>query len=74
MDQKKLEEYRRMYSKGTVVELTAPIEETYYPIPIGARFKVDYVDEMARLHGKWFAPQIGNIAIIIGEDSFKIVK
>lgn len=74
MNQKKLEEYRRMYPKGTIVELIEPIKEAYFPIPAGARFKVDYVDNMARLRGKWLAPQIGNVAIIIGEDSFKVVK
>lgn len=74
MDQKKLEEYKRMYPKGTIVELTKPIEEAYFPIPAGARFKVEHVDDMAQLQGTWLAPQTGSIAVIIGEDSFKIVK
>ncbi|MCI8373801.1 MAG: DUF4314 domain-containing protein [Lachnospiraceae bacterium] len=74
MNQEKLEEYRRKYPKGTVVELTAPIREAYSPKPAGAKFKVDYVDDMAQLQGTWLAPQTGSIAIIIGEDSFKVVK
>lgn len=63
------------YPHGTIVELTAPIEDPYGSSkPIGARFKVDFVDDMNQLQGRWLPPERGSIAILIEEDSFKIVN
>lgn len=65
--------YSMRYPKGTVIELTAPIEDKFSPKPAGARFVVDYIDDRLQLHGSWLEPQSGSIAVIIEEDSFKIV-
>lgn len=62
------------YPKGTIVELTAPIEDTYSPKPIGARFRVDFIDDMLQAHGKWLPPESDSIAIIIEHDKFKIME
>jgi hypothetical protein len=67
--------YSARYPSGTIVELTAPIEDPYGGSkPIGARFKVDFVDDAFQLQGHWLPPESGSIAIIIEEDSFKIVE
>ena len=69
------EYYSKIYSKGTVVELTTPIEDNYgASIPVGSRFQIDLVDAMCQLQGKWLPPQSGKLPIIIGHDSFKIVS
>lgn len=65
--------YSRQYPKGTVIELTEPIEDEFSPKPAGSRFKVDSVDSMLQLQGYWLPPQRGSIAVIIGVDKFKIV-
>lgn len=65
--------YEMRYPAGTVVELTAPIEDTYTPKAAGSRFKVDHIDDMLQLHGRWLPPESGSMAISIEEDSFKIV-
>lgn len=41
----KKEVYSARYPKGTIVELTEPIDDKYSPKPVGSRFKVDYVDD-----------------------------
>ena len=66
--------YSARYPKGTIIELTAPIEDKYGSgKPVGARFKVDFVDDSLQLQGHWLAPASGSIAVIIEEDSFKVV-
>lgn len=69
----KKEVYAMRYPKGTVVELTEPIDDPYTPKPVGARFKVDHIDDMLQLHGHWLPPERGSMAISVEEDSFKIV-
>jgi hypothetical protein len=67
--------YNAKYPKGVVVELTAPIVDSYGGSkPVGARLEVEYVDDAYQLHGHWLPPESGSIAIIIEEDSFKIVE
>lgn len=71
----KKELYSMRYPKGTVIELTEPIEDSYGGgKPAGSRFKVDYVDDFLQLHGVWQPPQSGSIAVLIEHDRFKIVK
>lgn len=69
----KKELYAARYPKGTIVELTAPIDDPYTPKPIGARFRVSCVDDALQLHGSWIAPERGSMAIDIEKDSFTIV-
>jgi hypothetical protein len=70
----KKELYMSKYPKGTIIELTAPIDDPYTPKPAGARFKVDFIDDMLQLHGTWLSPAKGSMAIEIGHDSFKVVS
>lgn len=42
----KKEVYSARYPKGTIVELTEPIDDKYSPKPAGSRFKVDYIDDV----------------------------
>lgn len=65
--------YSARYPKGTIIELTEPINDKYSPKPVGSRFKVDYIDDALQLHGVWLSPQSGSIAIIIEQDKFKVV-
>ena len=67
--------YSARYHHGTIVELTAQIEDPYGSSkPIGARFEVDFVDDGLQLQGRWLPPEHGTIAILIEEDSFKRVN
>lgn len=65
--------YTARYQKGTVIELLEPIADPYSPKPAGARFEVDYVDDMLQLHGRWLSPESGNMAVMIEQDKFQIV-
>lgn len=68
----KADKYREIYKPGTVIRLTAPINDKYTPKPVGARFKVDFVDDECQLHGSWLYPECGSMAVIIEEDSFVV--
>lgn len=61
----KKEVYSARYHKGTIIELTEPIDDPYSPKPIGSRFKVESVDDAYQLQGYWLPPQSGSIAVII---------
>lgn len=69
----KKEVYSARYPKGTIVELTEPIDDKYSPKPAGSRFKVEYVDDALQLQGHWLPPASGSIAIIIEQDKFKVI-
>ena len=47
----KKEYYRMRYTRGTVIELTEPLEDPYSSKPAGAKFKVDFVDDALQLQG-----------------------
>ena len=67
--------YSARYPHGTIVEITESIVDKYGASkPAGARFYVDYVDDALQLQGHWLPPASGSLAIIIEEDSFKIVS
>ena len=73
IDKKEL--YSMRYPHGTVIELTSPIDDPYGGSkPAGARFEVDFIDDALQLHGHWLPPYSGCLAVIIGHDSFKVVK
>lgn len=65
--------YEAKYPKGTIVELTEAIDDPYTPKPVGARFKVNFVDDALQLHGCWLSPNRGSMAIDIEHDEFRIV-
>lgn len=64
--------YAARYPHGTIVELTEAIEDEFSPKPVGARFKVDFVDDQLQLHGSWLPPERGSMAIVIEHDHFRI--
>lgn len=66
--------YSARYSDGTIIELTAPIDDEYSPKPAGSRFQVEFVDDALQLQGHWLEPQRGSLAVVIEVDSFKIVE
>lgn len=66
--------YSAQYPKGTIIELTAPIDDEYSPKPIGSRFQVEFIDDAFQLQGSWLPPESGTIAVLIEKDSFKVVK
>lgn len=71
--------YTAWYPKGTIIELTKPIDDPYSPKPVGARFRVDFIDDAFQLHGVWLSqdvpvPASGSLAVDIEHDSFKIVN
>ena len=71
----KKEIYSARYPQGTIIELTAPLEDPYGGSkPVGSRFKVDFVDDALNLHGSWLPPQKGSLSVIIEHDSFKVVE
>lgn len=70
----KTELYRMRYPKGTIIELTAQMEDPFTPKPVGSRFEVAYVDDANQLQGHWLAPASGSIAVIIGVDQFRVIK
>ena len=64
--------YESLYPRGTVLELTEPMEDPYSPKPAGSKFKFSFIDDALNIHGSWLAPARGSISIIIGVDKFKI--
>lgn len=64
---------RMNIKRGTIIELTAPIEDPYSPKPVGARLQVSGVDDANQIHGHWLPPETGCLAVIIGVDKFKII-
>ena len=71
---KKLEEARLKYKKGTIVQLTAPISDPYSPKTAGSKFRVDYIDDGNNIHGSWLPPASGSLCLILGVDNFVIVE
>ena len=69
----KKEYYRMRYSRGTIIELLEPINDPYTPKPVGAKFKVDFVDDALQLQGHWLPPESGTLAVIIERDKFKVI-
>ena len=64
-------QYRAMYPAGTVLELTATINDEFTPKDIGDRFIVNGVDDIGQIHGRFLSG--GSMAIIPEVDKFKIV-
>ena len=68
----KAEQYRAMYPKGTVIRLVKSIDDPYTPKPVGARFRVSFVDDAGQLQGYWLPPESGSMAVIPGVESFEV--
>lgn len=64
--------YEARYPRGTIVELTADIDDLYTPKKTGDRFRVGCIDDALQLHGSWLNG--GSMAIVIERDSFRVVS
>ena len=63
---------KERYPIGTVIELTADMEDDYNPIPKGMQGEVIGIDDIGTLHMKW---QNGSgLGVVVGEDSFKVIS
>lgn len=70
--QKQVERIKEMYPIGTVIELTADMDDPYAPIGKGVQGEVVGVDDAGTLHMKW---QNGrSLGVVVGEDSFKVIS
>ena len=63
---------KERYPIGTVIELTADMDDSYHPIKQGMRGEVINIDDIGTLHMKW---QNGSgLGVVVGEDSFKVIS
>ena len=67
-----VEYYRMRYPSGTKLRLTSPIQDPYSPKSVGDIMVVEYIEDMAQIHGSWSSG--GSLAIIIEQDDFEIVN
>lgn len=65
--------YRARYPKGTILRLTAPVEDLFTPKSTGELFQVSCVDDEAQIHGRWLESG-GSMALVIGVDCFVVVR
>lgn len=70
--QEQVNKIKERYPIGTVIELTADMEDNYNPIPKGMQGEVIGIDDIGTLHMKW---QNGSgLGVMVGEDSFKVIS
>lgn len=70
--QEQVNRIKERYPIGTVIELTADMEDNYNPIPKGMQGEVIGIDDIGTLHMKW---QNGSgLGVVVGEDSFKVIS
>ena len=69
---KGIEQYREHYPKGTVLRLTADLDDPYRPKKAGDVCVVDYIDDAGKIHVRWESG--GTLSLIIGVDSFEKVQ
>lgn len=67
-----VERIKKQYPVGTMIELTADMDDPYAPIVKGMCGEVIGVDDIGTLHMKW---QNGrSLGIVPAEDSFKVIS
>lgn len=70
--QEQVNRIKERYPIGTVIELTADMEDNYNPILKGMQGEVIGIDDIGTLHMKW---QNGSgLGVVVGEDSFKVIS
>lgn len=63
---------KERYPVGTIVELTANMNDPYSRVKKGMQGEVIDVDDIGTLHMKW---QNGSgLGLVVGEDSFKVIS
>ena len=70
-DMTDIEQYRKMYPKGSKLELLSDLSDPYTPKHAGDIFTVDMVDDAGNIHGSWASG--GSLSLIIGVDQFRLV-
>lgn len=65
------EMYKRMYPKGTRIELIS-MDDPYAPIEPGTKGTVVHVDDIGTIHMQWDNGR--TLGLIPGEDKFKVIK
>lgn len=71
MMQAKSEMCKKMYPKGTRIELIS-MDDPYAPIPSGTKGTVEFVDDMGTIHMKWDNGR--TLGLVAGEDRFKVIQ
>lgn len=72
LTQKQVEQIKEMYPIGTVIELTADMDDKYAPIAKGTQGEIVNIDDMGTLHMKW---QNGrSLGVVPFEDSFMVIS
>ncbi|MDD3253783.1 MAG: DUF4314 domain-containing protein [Lachnospiraceae bacterium] len=67
-----VDEIKERYPIGTVIELTADMEDVYAPIPKGTQGEISSIDDVGTLHMKWSNGR--SLGVVAGEDSFKVIS
>ena len=71
MRTKEIEKLRKLYVKGTKIELISMNNEPY-PVKSGTIGIVQHVDDIGQIHVHW--ENGSSLALVIGVDSFKIIR
>lgn len=70
--EKQVEQIREMYPIGTVIELTADMDDKYAPIEKGMQGEIVSIDDVGTLHMKW---QNGrSLGVVPSQDCFKVIS
>lgn len=67
-----IEQYRKMYPKGSKLELLSDLSDPYTPKSAGDIFTVNMIDDAGNIHGSWASG--GSLSLIIGVDQFRLVR
>jgi hypothetical protein len=63
---------KERYPIGTVIELTADMDDAYAPIPKGTQGEIASIDDVGSLHMNWSNGR--SLGVVVGEDSFKVIS
>ncbi|MFV0239254.1 MAG: DUF4314 domain-containing protein [Lacrimispora sphenoides] len=63
---------KEQYPIGTLIELTADMEDAYAPILKGTQGEIVSIDDVGTLHMKWSDGR--SLGVVVGEDSFKVLS
>lgn len=67
-----VEKIKERYPVGTVIELTADMNDPYAPVEMGMRGEIIGVDDIGTLIMKWKSGS--GLGVVVGEDSFKVIS
>lgn len=67
-----VQQLRKIYKPGTVLELTSAMEDPYHPLPAGLQGVVQGCDDAGQLMMVW--NNGSTLSLIPGVDSFQIVE